>query len=103
MLFSYFETLTVLAEKDAAVLSKERKRVDAMTEMLHRSSYDAMTWEDWVEVTLELFNKVIASIPHKTAVPVIEQAFNDDGLAPALVQHFRVRARRPLRRLPAAN
>ena len=90
MLFAYIEILISLASRDPGRIKAERDRVNGMTEMLHRSEYAPITWEEWVESTIELFDEIIAALPTGQPVEALEKAFNDDGIAPALVQHFRV-------------
>ena len=91
IMFSYFESLISSAQADLTRLQKERQRVNDMTEMLHRSEYAPIAWEEWVEATMDLFDTIISALPDENALSALEQAFTDEGLAPALVQHFRVR------------
>ena len=90
IMFSYFEILINLTGTDPTPLKKERERIDGLTAMLHRSEYAPITWEEWVEATMDLFDAVIAAVPEGKPIAVLEQQFNDEGIAPALVQHFRM-------------
>ena len=73
-------------------LQDERLRIDKMTEMLRRSEYSPIVWEEWVDATLDLFEALIKDSSGDTTEKTLDETFNDDGIAPALVQHFRVRA-----------
>ena len=91
MLFSYIEVLLRLGNGIPDRMQAERDRIQGMTEMLHRSEYAPITWEEWVETTIELIDELMSTLPAGDSIERLEKAFNDEGIAPALVQHFRVR------------
>ena len=91
MMFSYFEVLVALSSSEPSILKQERERVDGLTKMLHRSNYTPIVWEQWVEETMELFDRLIKDLPERSSLDDLHKTFNDEELAPAIVQHFRVR------------
>ena len=93
MFFAFFEILVRWGGSDPSVLQRERTRMTALTDLLHRSQYPSITWDEWVDATMELFDSTIKALPDGDGVQNVEKGFNDEanGLAPALVQHLRVR------------
>ncbi len=89
--FGYFETLLRLG--DVPKIRAELARLKGCNEtMLEASGFDVGMCEDFTDVTFEMLEAMISSLPNHEGGASLLASFNDDSISAAVTYHFRVRA-----------
>lgn len=89
--FGYFETLLRLG--DAPKIRAELARLKGCNEtMLDASGFDVGMCEDFTDVTFEMLEVMISSLPNHDGGASLLASFNNDSISAAVTYHFRVRA-----------
>ena len=69
----------------------EAARLSSLNNLLDATGQEKYMYEDWVEETIQLLERV-ASTPADDTEAVLMEAFNDLEKANSITQHFRVRS-----------
>jgi len=86
--FGYFEAFNRLGS--SAKIRVEAERLKSLNQLLDETGQEAEMYEDWVEVTLELLEKMAGMSSIKDKEVALLEAFNELETANAITQHFRV-------------
>ena len=89
LIFLYFEIL--LANDDSNHLKAEATRLKELNSLLGQYMDNPLSYEDFVEETLGLFEELIAQGSSSASRSLLFERLNNDDISNYVIMHFRVR------------
>lgn len=86
--YAYFETLVRTGSRSRIL--EEKTRLWSLNNLLKRTGFDQMLYEDFVTVTLNLLTELASLNPAPVAAATLLERFNDVEVSSAIITHFRV-------------